>query len=265
MGGRGSAYNDLDYLNDISQEQKEEYIKLKLGSINDFFEDEESEINDENFKKLKSLNVSMRKSTDNLNRDNLKIKQEQAIILCKEYRDYFKETPQDIQFAGENIRYNEVGGYTSSYYNQGPVIRMVLDSKRVNNPQWEKEIIERSCKEHHHASINTRDNADKYIVTHEMGHVIEHLLFERLRKNNANNRNYYDDKWLTIKVRGEVEEICKNKYTKKGEPVNMNISLYSRQNSQEWFAETFTNLHLSDEPLPVALALSEYLDNYKEN
>ena len=67
------------------------------------------------------------------------------------------------------------------------------------------------------------------------------------------------------KVRKEVEEICKNNYTKKSKTVNMNISEYSKKNSMEWFAETFTNLHLAEKPTPVALALSEYLDNYKEN
>ena len=95
--------------------------------------------------------------------------------------------------------------------------------------------------------------------------MIEELLFERMRKNNSHDKNYWNDRWLAIKVRKEVEEICKNNYTKKSKTVNMNISEYSKKNSMEWFAETFTNLHLAEKPTPVALALSEYLDNYKEN
>ena len=142
MGGRGSAYEDMDYLEEIVQNQYEDYNTSTKMDIKEFFEDEESEIIDENFKKLKQLNISMRKSTDNLYRISLDEKQKQVMVLCKEYSDYFKETPQDVQFAGKNIRDRGTGGYTGSYYDNGIKIRMVLDSKRVNNPEYERKEIE---------------------------------------------------------------------------------------------------------------------------
>lgn len=44
----------------------------------------------------------------------------------------------------------------------------------------------------------------------------------------------------------------------------MNISRYSTTNSMEWFAETFTNLVLADDSMPVALALRDYIESFKE-
>lgn len=69
---------------------------------------------------------------------------------------------------------------------------------------------------------------------------------------------------LAIKVRNDVEKILKNKYTKHGEDAIMNISKYSTTNSMEWFAETFSNLILTDkEPTPVAKALDDYIRSFE--
>lgn len=263
MGGRGSLYNRLvKESNNQERNQLEDYSNNERVNPEDFITDEESEIHDDMFIKLKSLGVSTRESTDNVNRIGLSQQQEQAEILAKEYSRFFEETKQDIQFASENIKDPKTGGYTAPLRAGGLQVRVVLDSKRVNNPTWHSEIIRDSVKGGWHAPIDLSENSNKYTVTHEMGHVVEECVFEKLLKENPNNSKYYDARWVATKVRNDVYEICKNKYTKKGESVNMNISDYSERNSMEWFAETFANLHLSEKPMPVALALSEYLERF---
>lgn len=262
MGGRGSAYDKLiEALDKIKQEQHENYSGNLKMNIADFYNDEESEIQNSYFINLKKVNVSMRKSTDDIiHRLELSRQQEWAEVLAKEYKNYFGESKNNIQFASQNIKNPRIGGYTAWIENDGLMIRMVLDSKRINQPNFHKQTIKNSINEKWHAPININD-ANKYTVTHELGHVVERLLFEKLRKNNPHNIKYLDDKLLAIKVRDDVEKILKNKYTKSGEDVIINISDYSTKNSMEWFAETFTNLHLSEKPLPVAKALSEYLNS----
>lgn len=263
MGGRGSKYKRLvEESNKRLTEQREDYSNNEPVNPEDFITDEESLIHNDMFIKLKSLGISTRESTDKINSVGLVQQQEQVEVLAKEYQRFFKEAKQDIQFASENIKDPQTGGYTAPLRAGGLRVRVVLDSKRVNNPTWHDELIRRSVNDSWHAPIDLKDNAKKYTITHEMGHVVEECIFEKLLKENPNNSKYYDARWVATKVRNDVYEICKNKYTKKGESVNMNISDYSERNSMEWFAETFANLHLSENPMPVALALSEYLERF---
>ena len=64
---------------------------------------------------------------------------------------------------------------------------------------------------------------------------------------------------MAIRIKNEVINICKNKYKNN----NINLSNYSKTNEREWFAETFTNLELAEEPAPIALALGDYLKEYE--
>ena len=58
----------------------------------------------------------------------------------------------------------------------------------------------------------------------------------------------------------------KNKYTNNQNDDMIYLSEYSKSeelggtgNDLEWFAETFTNLQLSNNPAPIALELEEYI------
>ena len=58
----------------------------------------------------------------------------------------------------------------------------------------------------------------------------------------------------------------KNKYTNNQNNDMIYLSKYSKSielggtgNDLEWFAETFTNLQLSNNPAPIALELEEYI------
>ena len=265
MGGRGSAYSKLvKNVEKLIQEQNEKYDNNLKVDLADFINDIESEIHDEMFDRLKDVKVSTRKSTDEVYRNSLKINQKQVELIAKEFDYILNETSSDIQLGSENIKDRGTGGYTVRNIANGFDIRVVLDSKRLNDPRMERKETADSIRSNWHVPINIKEDARKYTITHEMGHVIENCIFEKLLKENRTNSRYYDTRWLAIKIRNEVENIAQNNYTKSGEKVKMNISTYSKENSMEWFAETFTNLVLADEPMPVALALRDYIESFKE-
>ena len=263
MGGRGSAYQKLvDKSEKLKQFQGELYDGQRVNP-DDFINDVETEIQNDMFHLLKEVGISTRKSTDNVNRQSLSDNQKQAYFIATEFDYILNETKIDIQLGSENIKNKDTSGYTAPWYKNGLQLRIVLDNKRLNDPNNAKKEISKAVRETWHVPINIRENSDKYTITHEMGHAIEECLFAKLRKNNSHNPEYNDSRKLAIKIRNEVENILKNNYAKYGENATMNISEYSRKNSKEWFAETFSNLVLADEPMPVSLALNEYLERFK--
>lgn len=263
MGGRGSAYQKLvNKAENLEQFQNEQYNGEKVNP-DDFINDKETEIQNDMFHLLKNVGISTRESTDKVNRQSLTTNQKQAHFIATEFDYLLNETKIDVQLGSENIKDKKISGYTAPWYNNGLQLRVVLDDKRLNNPTEARKEITKSVSETWHVPINVKENANKYTITHEMGHAIEECIFEKLRKNNSHNPEYHDSKKLATNIRNEVKEIYKNQYAKPGENVNMNISEYSRKNSMEWFAETFSNLVLSDKPMPVALALNDFLERFK--
>lgn len=265
MGGRGSAYNTLsNKLDEIRQEQYEIYDGEPV-SYYDFLLDPESTIHDEMFNKLKELGFSTRESTDAANKYNLTLQQKQLEFLATEFDYILNENGVDVQFGTEDM-YDSTQGYTSPFHNErGELMqRIVYRRDKLNSIKDTRELISKAVKNQDNVPIDIQANANKYIITHEMGHVIENCIFEKLLKQNPNNSMYYDTRKVAIKIRGEVEDICKNKYTKNGENVRMQLSEYSKVNSKEWFAETFTNLILAeDHPEPIALALNDYIRRFE--
>lgn len=259
MGGRGSAYETLvKKTNEISQIQEEDYsFEINKGN----FDDPESEKRDNVFLTLKVNGVSTRKSTDNVNNSSLLINQTKLIYLTSKYKNIINERLEDIQLGCDNLG-RDVSGLTSVKYEaSGVKIRIALNKDELNNPQLARIRQNENIQKNYHAPINIRENSSKYTITHEMGHCIESCIFSKMRKNNP-NLNKISNKELATKIRSEVEKIYKNCYAKPNENIIMNISQYSRTNSCEWFAETFTNLELSKEPTSVAKALNDFIRRY---
>ena len=68
---------------------------------------------------------------------------------------------------------------------------------------------------------------------------------------------------LQAEIKNEVLKIYQKDFAKDIQFDKIFLSRYSRTNDAEWFAETFTNLQLSDKPEPIALALQKYLRRYE--
>lgn len=264
MGGRGSAYQKLiEQLEKIKQEQHENYNGEPV-KLEDFLKDPESEIHDEMFERLKAAGFSTRASTDTVNKYNLTIQQKQIEFLADLHENLLKENASDIQFGTEKLS-GGIQGFTARYHNEkgGLIQRIVYHRDLMNNISETNRIIAEEVRRQHSVPINIKENANKYVITHEFGHAIENCIFEKLQKQNPNNSMFYDTRRVAIKIRNDVEEICKKNYAKSGKGVIMNISQYSTMNSKEWFAETFTNLCLAETPEPVALALADYIRRFE--
>lgn len=262
MGGRGSAYGKLvKDLDKIQQEQHERYDGRPV-TIEDFLWDEESEIHDEMFNKLKEVKVSTRESTDKVNKYALTINQKEVEFVAKEFDYILNEADFEIQLGAEKLN-SKTNGQTLPFMDNGKLrLRVVFSEDNLNNLKAYREKQIADVKSNWHAPIDIQTNASKYTAIHEMGHVVECCIFKKIIRNNPTISRSHRD--LAIKVRNDVEKILKNKYTKPGKDAIMNISKYSTTNSMEWFAETFSNLILTDkEPTPVAKALDDYIRSFE--
>lgn len=68
-------------------------------------------------------------------------------------------------------------------------------------------------------------------------------------------------KKMQTEIKNEVLKIyCKDDKNRLSDAF---LSEYSTNSDAEWFAETFTNMELSDKPAPIAQALKEYLGRYE--
>lgn len=266
MGGRGSAYERL--VNQLLKSQEEQQLKQREEyngrpvTIEDFLWDEESEIHDEMFNRLKGVNISTRESTDKVNKYALTINQKEVEFIAKEFDYILNEADFEIQLGAEKLS-SKTNGQTLPFIDNGKLrLRVVFSEDNLNNLAAYREKQIADVKSNWHAPIDIQTNASKYTAIHEMGHVVEWCIFKKIIRNNPTISRSQKD--LAIKVRNDVEKILKNKYTKPGEDAIMNISDYSTMNSMEWFAETFCNLILTDkEPIPVAKALDDYIRSFE--
>lgn len=105
-----------------------------------------------------------------------------------------------------------------------------------------------------------------YIVTHELGHAVENGLVSKIAK--EKNINLYTNfiegkKKIEADIKNEVLKIYQKDFDNSINLDKIFLSKYSRTNDAEWFAETFTNLQLADNPSPIAQALDKFLRRYE--
>lgn len=257
MGGRGAAY-----LHTKGNDDKQ------LATLS-FFNDPETEYQNQMFHKLKEFNISTRKSTDDIDDKILERQQTQIYNIAKKYNYILKETSSsyDIQFGSENIQDEKIIGFCKPTLINGSIVqRIVLDKKQFSNYDKITKAVEKGVNDGHFVPINTKFKSRDYLITHEFGHGIENSIyeFERKKENKILNYNNYLEfrEQKAIEIKNKVIEIWEKKYTTGKKDDKVNLSIYSGVNAREWFAETFTNLELAEKPAPIALALKEFLEEF---
>ena len=260
MGGRGSAYKTA-LKRHLENEDDNPQVNV---DINDFYTDIETEYHNEMFDKLKKYKISVRQSTDDID-DKIFERQEKTVLsIAKKYNKILSYTTelQDIQLGAEMMNDKKAPiAYCLPALKNGRIIqRVVINKKYLQDYDTLINTVNYGIKRGWFVPINQKFNNRDYILTHEFGHAIENSLYEQyMKKNNLYFENNLDynrlRENLAIRIKNEVINICKNKYKND----NINLSNYSKTNEREWFAETFTNLELAEEPAPIALALGDYL------
>lgn len=259
MGGRGASFQS--HVNGGDQ------IIIGeggvLGSMEEEKPDPESEIHNKPFLTLKQRKISTRQSTDELtNKELLEPHQRQMASLFDEYNSIYKNVTmnKEVHFKANNEVPGALGWVTTGAQNGKLICNLTLNKRFF---QKDKEYIsqetEKGISTNNFVSVDKK-NYPKYVVTHEMGHVLENGLINKLARASKDykvvtKRNYEN------KIRDDIMAIYNKKY--KTQESKTHLSDYCYENSAEWFAETFTNLKLSSKPAPIALALKEYLDKNK--
>lgn len=226
--------------------------------------DPESERNDYNlFKSLKNNGISTRKSTDKATLINLQPHQQQINKLVNKYSNITKEISLecDVELSKQNLK-GALGFWVASpnVRETGTFFtRLALSNIVINKSDKYEELQKHSITKNWSVDIDDK-NLKIYTTTHEFGHLIEENIirekFNNIKKNKKVDIDWYEfrNKEVT-KIKRSVEKICKQNSNSD----KIHLSDYSKTNDYEWFAETFTNLELSKDPKPIALALKEYL------
>ena len=257
MGGRGSslAYKHMN---------AEDDGPIRITNWND----PESLLQNEMFKKLKENKVSTRESTDSIDDKTFERQQQQVLDVVKKYNKALANTTrkEDIQLGGEVLTGNTLG-YCSTVVENGELRqRIVLDKRQFKNYDKIAKTVTRGVQNKHFVPINTMFKSRDYIVTHELGHAVENGIMVKLaEENHIKKEAFFEHKNdLAAKIKNEVIKIYQKEFAKDNNFDKIFLSKYSRKNDREWFAETFTNLQLADKPEPIAQALQKYLRRYEQ-
>ena len=257
MGGRGSTLA-------FKHTQEDDNI-LNLGNpnINVDWNDPESEYHSEMFKELKKNNISTRKSTDDIDDKVLERQQMQVLSLSNKYQNILKNTTiaSDIQFGSEELTGGILGYCASTLDSYGELIqRVCLDKGQLSNYDKVVKSVTSGVTSGHFVPINTMFKSRDYLITHELGHAVENSIIIKIVKNNKLQYTLITKQNLQQKIKNDIINLWQTKYKKDGDKIH--LSKYSMKTPGEWFAETFTNLQLSDKPESISMALEEYLRRY---
>lgn len=257
MGGRGSSLiNKHIEGNDDKQDGNKKF----------YIDDPESEIHNDMFKKLKEVNISTRESTDSIDDIILGRQQSQILNIATKYKNVLNNTTQkqDIQFGVENIQ-EETLGYCQVGLKEGHIVqRVVLNSKQLKNYDKILNTVVGAVNRGLFAPINLMFKSRDYVVTHEFGHAIENSIIENIIKKEKIQLKESNigtiKKQLQQKIQNDIIQLWDRKYKKEGD--KLYLSKYSTKTPGEWFAETFANSELADNPSSIANALQEYIGRF---
>lgn len=257
MGGRGSSLiNKHISGNDDKQD----------GSIKFNIDDPESEIHNDMFKKLKEVNISTRESTDSIDDIILGRQQQQILNIASKYKNVLQNTTrnQDIQFGVGNIQ-DETLGYCQIGVKEGKIVqRVVLNSKQLKNYDKILNTVIGAVNRGLFAPINLMFKSRDYVVTHELGHAVENSMIQKMVEDNNYKLTEFNvgsiKKQLQQKIQNDIIKLWEEKYKKESD--KLYLSKYSTKTPGEWFAETFANSELADNPASIAQALQEYIGRF---
>ena len=257
MGGRGSTLA-------FKHTQEDDNI-LNLGNpnINVDWNDPESDYHSKIFNELKKNKISTRKSTDDIDDKVLERQQKQVLNLSNKYKKILENTTisADIQFGSEKLTGGTLGYCAATLDNNGELIqRICLDKRQLSNYDKVTKSVTSGVTSGHFVPINTMFKSRDYLITHELGHAVENSIIIKIVKNNKLQYTSFSKQNLQQKIKDDIINLWQTKYKKNGDKIY--LSKYSTKTPGEWFAETFTNLQLSDKPESISKALEEYLRRY---
>lgn len=90
-----------------------------------------------------------------------------------------------------------------------------------------------------------KNQALNYMPTHEMGHVLHNVLFEKYNPDLPNTKAYRND-WIDGVFDKVYNEAIKKTGMTSRELNDLFVSGYGRHNKREWFAEMYAEMKLSD-------------------
>ena len=97
-----------------------------------------------------------------------------------------------------------------------------------------------------------KENASKYVVTHEYGHMLENVLIKQDKKLSQKTFNEY-----CIQYKNEIENIARS--IDMNYDINKCMTKRGIKNEREFFAECFANSQLGD-PNVLGQAMTKWLE-----
>ncbi len=257
MGGRGASFQShINSGDNIIIDDGNGTI----GGMEEEKDDPESEIHNKPFLSLKDRKFSTRQSTDDLtNKELLEPHQNQMKNLLDDYKSIYSHITfkDEVHLKSNNSRPRAFGWVRTGAEDGKLVCNLTLNHRfYAAGKEHIEEETRKAISVNHFVKVD-KNNCSKYVVTHEMGHVLENALINKLARASKEPKTATMSSYAS-KIRSDVIDIYNSKYKTNGSSVS--LSRYSGTNDYEWFAETFTNLKLSSKPEPIALAMKEYLD-----
>lgn len=237
------------------------------------WDDPETHYPTEMTERLRDKGFSTRASTDFADESRLSRQQRQIDQLADRYETIYSVTTkkQPIMFGTEDVRSVKgrpmlnIAGYCAAMEDsKGNMVQKVV----LNNRQFERTAerqtvaVASGIRERQFVPIDL-EKSREYVVTHEMGHALENSLIQKIAKEKGMDWRKSNNR-IEKEIYEKVYDMAENDGKMKLKKNEIFLSSYAKTNYAEWFAETFTNLQLSDDPKPIAKALGKFIERYNE-
>lgn len=281
MGGRGSAF--------ISYENSNGSSGIDLNIIGDILdsidEDKDTKLPHDGYTdKLKSNNIHIKESTDEISEDILVPNATKIYDISQKYKKPTKELKnqqQELRVRSHNLNDSVNAMFSSSPTNfENLQIIYNHDVKYLT-----KERLEKNTQKQIESNYWTRSDKDELVnhtISHEYGHFIQRVLMERdIQKNKQDKerrekllndlytkgRNNpkkkqsliqeYAEEYATKYIKS-VQRVCRKNFGRDYE--KKVLSDYSRKSNREYFAEIFCNSETNKNPDDIGKAMKIYLN-----
>lgn len=261
MGGRGSSFSATGSGNEGVRQLSNDFssnIIIDIKDSNDSITDRETDA----ILELKhKRNIVVYKSTDNIDEPlldkNLLAVNDVLDTMKNDYGMSYKHLIGGDAKQRSSVKASKGRGYYA-YATRDSMGRfeVYLNKNIYEKPESEKYIIEKTKKdvETGFSPKVPDDKLSVYVIVHELGHLVQFALFRKESKQKHYERKDFE-KYAT-KMRDDVIDIAKTKYKEK----NNTVCSYAAKNSAEWFAETFSSMHLNGvDSSGLTKALNDYL------
>lgn len=258
MGGRGASFRGTTGPNPFSMQGFDPgRVGLDLYEV-----DTPTQRQHKIIEELKAKNIIVMTSTDKIPDEILLPNLTKVDKILSQYR--FVE--EDLQKQDLRIRVHAgiKTGNTVAYFGFNPVsmTKAQLGFSEVTSRKSKTEIESQTkrCVEQGSWQDCRSEDFLAYPLAHEAGHYIEYIIaknyIDKDPKNYMLSNQLLNFKLICKKIKTEIFKIHEERF---GNINKDTISEYGKTNSAEFFAETFANLHCSDNPTKLARSLDIYL------